>query len=234
MATYYEILGVEPNCNAESIKCSYKKLALHWHPDKNLDNISEANKHFLLIQKAYESLIDPQSRACYAKEINSDKNFENEKFTYQDKKNTQPKQKKPQKAKFQQKDKFPKNSRPQKEDDFGPTEYFEHNDNCHYLDKFQFKFEFKNITHNLDDGFYFSYAKLFMKIAAEEANFMNDKKMLNKIPKFGYSQSSYEKTVKPFYDYWSNFSTKKPYTTDAEEDESVEGTRKNRNDEVCA
>lgn len=35
---YYTILGLDHHANQDQIKKMYKKLAVRWHPDKNLDN----------------------------------------------------------------------------------------------------------------------------------------------------------------------------------------------------
>lgn len=65
MKCHYEILSLEREASASDIKKAYRRLALQWHPDKNLDNSQEAKEQFQLIQNAYEVLSDPQERAWY-------------------------------------------------------------------------------------------------------------------------------------------------------------------------
>ncbi|KAG5679913.1 hypothetical protein PVAND_009449 [Polypedilum vanderplanki] len=67
MICHYEILEIERNADDDTIKKNYRKLALKWHPDKNLQNENEAKVKFQLIQQAYEVLSDPQERAWYDK-----------------------------------------------------------------------------------------------------------------------------------------------------------------------
>ena len=57
----FEILEVEPDANATTIKKAYKKLALKYHPDKNLNNL-QAKAKFILITKAYDALTDEESK----------------------------------------------------------------------------------------------------------------------------------------------------------------------------
>ncbi|XP_053693161.1 dnaJ homolog subfamily C member 21 [Sabethes cyaneus] len=65
MKCHYEVLGVGRTADDDEIKKAYRKLALRWHPDKNLDNPEEANQQFLLVQAAYDVLSDLQERAWY-------------------------------------------------------------------------------------------------------------------------------------------------------------------------
>lgn len=63
MKCHYEVLDVERDAPASEIKKAYRRMALQWHPDKNLDNLQEAKEQFQLVQNAYEVLSDPQERA---------------------------------------------------------------------------------------------------------------------------------------------------------------------------
>ncbi len=62
---YYEVLGVERGSTPESIKKSYRKVAMQWHPDRNPDNQEEASERFKEAAEAYEVLSDEQKRALY-------------------------------------------------------------------------------------------------------------------------------------------------------------------------
>uniref|UniRef100_A0A0K0DDZ6 J domain-containing protein n=1 Tax=Angiostrongylus cantonensis TaxID=6313 RepID=A0A0K0DDZ6_ANGCA len=65
MKCHYEVLEVPRDADEETIKKSYRKLALKWHPDKNLDRLEECTKYFALVQSAYEVLSDPHEKAFY-------------------------------------------------------------------------------------------------------------------------------------------------------------------------
>lgn len=58
--SYYDILGIGKDASDEQVKKAYRKLALKWHPDKNPDNQSEAEKKFKEISEAYEVLSDSE------------------------------------------------------------------------------------------------------------------------------------------------------------------------------
>ncbi|XP_011500764.1 PREDICTED: dnaJ homolog subfamily B member 6 [Ceratosolen solmsi marchali] len=65
MVDYYKILEVNRSASNPEIKKAYRKLALKWHPDKNPDNLEEANKRFKEISEAYEVLSDDRKRRVY-------------------------------------------------------------------------------------------------------------------------------------------------------------------------
>ncbi|KAE8800897.1 DnaJsubfamily C member 3 [Hordeum vulgare] len=50
---------------ATDIKHAYKRLALQWHPDKNVENHEEAENMFREIAAAYEVLSDEDKRVRY-------------------------------------------------------------------------------------------------------------------------------------------------------------------------
>jgi DnaJ-class molecular chaperone len=62
---FYDILEVKKDASDDEIKKSYKKLAMKWHPDKNLENKDEAEKRFKEISEAYQTLSDFNKRKLY-------------------------------------------------------------------------------------------------------------------------------------------------------------------------
>lgn len=61
---YYEILCVEKTADAETIKKSYRKLAMQYHPDRNPGD-KEAEDKFKEAAEAYEILSNADKRAQY-------------------------------------------------------------------------------------------------------------------------------------------------------------------------
>ncbi|KAJ0405453.1 hypothetical protein ATCC90586_002768 [Pythium insidiosum] len=62
---YYKVLNVERTASVEEIKKAYRKLAIKFHPDKNLDNKEEAEVKFKQIGEAYSVLSDEDKRRHY-------------------------------------------------------------------------------------------------------------------------------------------------------------------------
>lgn len=65
MVDYYSALELSRTATTQEVKQAYRKLALKWHPDKNLDRKDEAEKKFKEINEAYEVLSDEKKRKVY-------------------------------------------------------------------------------------------------------------------------------------------------------------------------
>jgi DnaJ family protein A protein 5 len=65
MKCHYEVLEIPRDATHDDIKKAYHKLALKWHPDKNIDSQHEAKIQFQLIQQAYEVLSNTRERKWY-------------------------------------------------------------------------------------------------------------------------------------------------------------------------
>lgn len=61
---YYKVLEVDYDASDDTIKLSYRRLALMWHPDKHKGN-SNATTKFQEINDAYKVLSDPTKRLEY-------------------------------------------------------------------------------------------------------------------------------------------------------------------------
>ncbi|HEX8418892.1 MAG TPA: molecular chaperone DnaJ [Sphingomonas sp.] len=61
---YYELLECERTADAGTIKSSYRKLAMKYHPDKNA-GCKDSEGKFKAVSEAYDVLKDPQKRAAY-------------------------------------------------------------------------------------------------------------------------------------------------------------------------
>ena len=60
---YYDILGIDKNATSEEIKSAYRLLVKKYHPDVN--DASNSNTFFNIIQEAYTTLSDSKLRQEY-------------------------------------------------------------------------------------------------------------------------------------------------------------------------
>ncbi|CCD68570.1 J domain-containing protein [Caenorhabditis elegans] len=61
----YNVLGIQKNATDDEIKKAYRKLALRYHPDKNLDGDPEKTEMFKEINYANAVLSNPNKRRVY-------------------------------------------------------------------------------------------------------------------------------------------------------------------------
>lgn len=81
-ANYYDVLNVSKYADIKSISEAYKKMALKWHPDKNPDNIEEANRQFQQISQAYQVLSDSNKRMRYDRGQNTSRVDDHDYFDF--------------------------------------------------------------------------------------------------------------------------------------------------------
>lgn len=74
----YSVLEISKTATDAEIRKAYKKQALRWHPDRNPDNLEEADKKFKEISEAYEILGDVNKRKIYDR--NPSKNWNSNNF----------------------------------------------------------------------------------------------------------------------------------------------------------
>ncbi len=65
-----KVLSVEEMADKEKLKKAYRRTAMEFHPDKNLDD-PNANKKFALVKCAYELLAEDKPCLQLLEEINS-------------------------------------------------------------------------------------------------------------------------------------------------------------------
>lgn len=61
---YYEVLGIERSADSETITKSYRRMAMKFHPDRNVGD-KEAEEKFKEAAEAYDVLRDPDKRSRY-------------------------------------------------------------------------------------------------------------------------------------------------------------------------
>jgi hypothetical protein len=82
MSSYYDLLGISQLASDQDIKRAYRNMAKQLHPDVNTSQ--DAHQRFVLIHKAYQTLIDKNKRYLYDNIINNRKStlFEQKNYPY--------------------------------------------------------------------------------------------------------------------------------------------------------
>nr|GAT50236.1 MFS general substrate transporter [Mycena chlorophos] len=64
-ADHYTLLRVPEDASQEDIRRAFRRLAVKYHPDKNLKDPERANQQFGRLKTAYDTLFDEQKRVAY-------------------------------------------------------------------------------------------------------------------------------------------------------------------------
>ena len=71
LPNYYEVLGINDEAPFVEIKEAYRRKVLSSHPDKNNNQENNNNYDFRIIQKAWETLREEETRFVYNKQLMS-------------------------------------------------------------------------------------------------------------------------------------------------------------------
>jgi hypothetical protein len=63
MMNYFKVLGISETAGRDEVKRAYREMAKEWHPDRN--NSERAAEVFILVNEAYEYLIDDERRKIH-------------------------------------------------------------------------------------------------------------------------------------------------------------------------
>lgn len=205
---YYELLEVSSTATETELKKAYRKKALQLHPDKNPDNVEEANHKFSLVRAAYEVLSDPQERTWYDNHKQSILNDEDEIIEGESY--------------------LPSISTEEIYRFFNPGMYTEMNDSISGFYQIVTRI-FGRLAHEeIQHGKY-------SKVPGYDKYHDDDDKNINVIdpsllmyPRFGNSQSSYVDQVRQFYNIWGSFQTCKTFNWKDEYRYSIAPDRRTR------
>lgn len=167
----------------EEIRRAYKRKALELHPDRNFHDVEAATKRFAEVQTAYEVLSDPHERAWY--DSHRDVILRGEEGY---------------------------SSSPEGE----PTTQYNNIriTSADHLWSLIANFNSSVPMTDSPEGFYGILRETFDHLAIEEeaaANADPDPVSIPKYPPFGTSTDDFDLVVRPFYNAWASFATRKSY-----------------------
>ncbi|CAD8097204.1 unnamed protein product [Paramecium sonneborni] len=84
MKNHYNTLGLQRDAEQQQIKEAYHKLALEWHPDKNVNNRTQAIVQFQQISEAYNTLSKQESKKIYDYNLDRREIIRNQKIRLQE------------------------------------------------------------------------------------------------------------------------------------------------------